>query len=366
MTSASTVFLASIPSPDRGVWELDLGVFTLPLRAYALCIIAGIIVAIYWGEKRFVARGGQPGTVLDVAVYAVPFGLVGGRLYHVATDYYRYFGEGKNPLNALRIWDGGLGIWGAIALGAVGAWIGCRRKGVPLPVFADAIAPGIITAQAIGRIGNYFNQELYGGPTDLPWGLEIYRRVNEFGQEDPLNGVAIDHTLIDGSPVHPTFLYELVWNLLIAVVVVLLDRKLRLGHGRAFAIYVAGYTVGRGLIEMMRTDPATMVLGLRINVWTSILLLLGALVYFVLAAKRGPREDLAALTPATDPPTESDESEDESDESDTDDESTADDEDEDDADDKPAKEKTPARGPAESTEDGGTPTADGGDTPAKA
>ncbi|SER99693.1 prolipoprotein diacylglyceryl transferase [Actinokineospora terrae] len=374
MTSASTVFLASIPSPDRGVWELDLGVFTLPLRAYALCIIAGIIVAIYWGEKRFVARGGQPGTVLDVAVYAVPFGLVGGRLYHVATDYYRYFGEGKNPLNALRIWDGGLGIWGAIALGAVGAWIGCRRKGVPLPVFADAIAPGIITAQAIGRIGNYFNQELYGGPTDLPWGLEIYRRVNEFGQEDPLNGVAIDHTLIDGSPVHPTFLYELVWNLLIAVVVVLLDRKLRLGHGRAFAIYVAGYTVGRGLIEMMRTDPATMVLGLRINVWTSILLLLGALVYFVLAAKRGPREDLAALTPATDPPTGSDESdESDTDESDTD-ESTSDDEDgadedsadADDEDDKPAKEKTPARGPAESTEDGGTPTADGGDTPAKA
>ncbi|GAA2984051.1 prolipoprotein diacylglyceryl transferase [Actinokineospora diospyrosa] len=301
MTSASTHILASIPSPDRGVWELDLGIFTLPLRAYALCIIAGIIVAIYWGEKRFVARGGQPGTVLDVAVYAVPFGLVGGRLYHVATDYYRYFGEGKNPLNALRIWDGGLGIWGAIALGAVGAWIGCCRKGVPLPAFADAIAPGIITAQAIGRIGNYFNQELYGGPTDLPWGLEIYRRVNEFGQEDPLNGVAIDHTLIDGSPVHPTFLYELVWNLLIAVLVVLLDRKLRLGHGRAFAIYVAGYTLGRGLIEMMRTDPATMVLGLRINVWTSILLFLGALVYFVLAGRRGPREDLSVLTAPSQP-----------------------------------------------------------------
>ncbi|MBM7775702.1 prolipoprotein diacylglyceryl transferase [Actinokineospora baliensis] len=326
MTSASSHILASIPSPDRGVWELDLGVFTLPLRAYALCIIAGIIVAIYWGEKRFVARGGQPGTVLDVAVYAVPFGLIGGRLYHVATDYYRYFGEGKNPLNALRIWDGGLGIWGAIALGAVGAWIGCRRKGVPLPAFADAIAPGIVTAQAIGRIGNYFNQELYGGPTDLPWGLEIYRRVNEFGQEDPLNGVAIDHTLIDGSPVHPTFLYELVWNLLIALLVVLLDRKLRLGHGRAFAIYVAGYTVGRGLIEMMRTDPATMVLGLRINVWTSILLFLGALVYFVLAGRRGPREDLSVLTAPSQPDaTAKDEAEDETgDESDVD---TADDED---------------------------------------
>ncbi|SDC28238.1 prolipoprotein diacylglyceryl transferase [Actinokineospora iranica] len=295
MTSASNLILASIPSPDRGVWELDLGFITLPLRAYALCIIAGIVVAIWWGERRLVARGGAAGTVIDVAVYAVPFGLVGGRLYHVATDYYRYFGEGKDPLNALRIWDGGLGIWGAIALGAVGAWIGCRRKGVPLPVFADAVAPGIVVAQAIGRVGNYFNQELYGGPTDLPWGLEIYRRINETtGLDDPLNGVAIDHTLIDNSPVHPTFLYELVWNLVVAALIVLADRKLRLGHGRVFALYVAGYTLGRGVIEMMRTDPATMVLGLRINVWTSIALFLGAIAYYVLAAKRGGREDLSA------------------------------------------------------------------------
>ncbi|WP_026423634.1 prolipoprotein diacylglyceryl transferase [Actinokineospora inagensis] len=302
MTSASNLVLASIPSPDRGVWELDLGIFTLPLRAYALCIIVGIIVAIYWGEKRFVARGGLPGTVLDVAVYAVPFGLVGGRLYHVATDYYRYFGAGKNPLNALKIWDGGLGIWGAIALGGLGAWIGCRRKGVPLPVFADAIAPGIVTAQAIGRIGNYFNQELYGGPTNLPWGLEIYRRINPAtGLDDPLNGVAADHIPIDGSPVHPTFLYELIWNLVIAVVVVLVDRRFKLGHGRAFAVYVAGYTIGRGAIELMRTDPATMVLGLRINVWTSILVFAGAVVYFVLAGRRGPREDLAAIVAAQQP-----------------------------------------------------------------
>ncbi|HVK23012.1 MAG TPA: prolipoprotein diacylglyceryl transferase [Actinokineospora sp.] len=292
------MFLANIPSPDRGVWQLDLGFVTLPLRAYALCIIAGIIVAIWWGEKRLIARGGAPGTVIDVAVYAVPFGLVGGRLYHVATDYYRYFGEGKNPLDALRIWDGGLGIWGAIALGGVGAWIGCKRKGVPLPVFADAVAPGIVTAQAIGRIGNYFNQELYGGSTDLPWGLEIYRRLNEFGIEDPLNGVAEPtHTLIENSPVHPTFLYELIWNLLVAAFVVWADRKFRLGHGRAFALYVAGYTLGRGIIEMMRTDPATLVVGLRINVFTSALLFIGAIAYYVIARRRGPREDLS--TPAT-------------------------------------------------------------------
>jgi prolipoprotein diacylglyceryl transferase len=295
VTSASSLILATIPSPDRGVWQLDLGFITLPLRAYALCIIVGIIVAIWWGEKRLIARGGTAGTVIDVAVYAVPFGLVGGRLYHVATDYYRYFGEGKNPLDALRIWDGGLGIWGAIALGGVGAWIGCKRKGVPLPVFADAVAPGIVTAQAIGRIGNYFNQELYGGPTDLPWGLELYQRLNEFGVEDPLNGVAVDHVLVDGSPVHPTFLYELVWNLLVALLVVWADRKFRLGHGRAFAVYVAGYTVGRGVIEMMRTDPATEILGLRINVFTSVLLFIGAVAYIVLTRKRGEREDLSTV-----------------------------------------------------------------------
>jgi prolipoprotein diacylglyceryl transferase len=287
--SASSLVLASIPSPDRGVWELDLGFISLPLRAYALCIIAGIVVAIWWGEKRFVARGGAQGTVLDVAVFAVPFGLVGGRLYHVATDYHRYFGEGKNPLDALRIWEGGLGIWGAIALGAVGAWIGCKRRGVPLPAFADAIAPGIVVAQAIGRLGNWFNQELYGGPTDLPWGLELYRRVNEQGIEDPLNGVAIDHTLIDGSPVHPTFLYELLWNLLVAALVVWADRRFRLGHGRA---------LGRTWIELMRTDEATLVLGVRVNVWTSLLLFAGAVAYFVIARKKGEREDLAALRAA--------------------------------------------------------------------
>ena len=291
VTAASSVFLATIPSPDRGVWHLG----PIPIRAYALCIIAGIILAIWWGERRWIARGGTSGTIVDIAVFAVPFGLVGGRLYHVATDWYRYFGPGKHPLDALRIWDGGLGIWGAIALGAVGAWIGCRVKGVPLPVFADAIAPGIVAAQGIGRIGNYFNQELYGGHTDLPWGLEIYRRVNDLGQDDNLNGVAVNHIAIEGSPVHPTFLYELIWNALVAVLVVWLDRKLRLGHGRAFAVYVMGYTLGRTWIELMRTDDATHVAGVRINVWVSILVFLGAAVYFVLARSRGEREDPALL-----------------------------------------------------------------------
>jgi prolipoprotein diacylglyceryl transferase len=272
------------------VWEIG----PIPIRAYALFIIVGIIVAIWWGEKRLQARGGRPGEVVDIAVYAVPFGLIGGRLYHVATDYHRYFGEGKNPIDALKIWEGGLGIWGAIALGAVGAWIGCKRKGIPLPVFADAVAPGVVVAQAIGRIGNYFNQELYGGPTTLPWGLEIYQRINPNTQlEDPLSGVAIDHTPI--AIVHPTFLYELLWNLGVALLVVYVDRKMRLGHGRAFALYVAGYTLGRTWIELMRTDAATMVAGVRINVWVSLLVFIGAVVYFIVAKSKGEREDLALL-----------------------------------------------------------------------
>ncbi|MGH3758498.1 prolipoprotein diacylglyceryl transferase [Actinophytocola sp.] len=286
---ASSVFLANIPSPDRGVWELG----PIPIRAYALCIIAGIIVAIWWGERRWVTRGGTPGTVIDIAVFAVPFGLIGGRLYHVITDHHRYFGGDANPIDALKIWDGGLGIWGAIALGGVGAWIGCRAKKVPLPVFADAIAPGVVAAQAIGRLGNYFNQELYGASTDLPWGLEIYRRINEAGAEDNLNGVAVNHIPID--VVHPTFLYELLWNLGVVALVVWADRRFRLGHGRAFALYVAGYTAGRTWIELMRTDPATQVLGTRVNVWVSILVFVGGLAYLVLAKWRGPREDLAAI-----------------------------------------------------------------------
>jgi prolipoprotein diacylglyceryl transferase len=281
-----SAYLATIPSPDRGVWHLG----PIPIRAYALCIIAGIIVAIGWGERRWAARGGTKGTVIDVAVFAVPFGLVGGRLYHVITDPELYFTEGKNPWNAFAIWDGGLGIWGAIALGAVGALIACRRKGIPLPAMADAIAPGIVVAQAIGRLGNYFNQELYGAHTDLPWGLEIYQRFNPEDPDNLLNGVATGHIPLPESPVHPTFLYELIWNLLVALLVVWADRRFKLGHGRAFALYVAGYTVGRGWIEMMRTDTANHILGLRVNVWTSILLFIAAVVYFVLAGRRGPRE----------------------------------------------------------------------------
>lgn len=262
--------LASIPSP--GTSEVHLG--PLPLRGYALCIIIGVFVAIWLGGKRWVARGGQPGTVADVAVWAVPFGLVGARLYHVITDYQLYFGEDRDWVNAFKIWDGGIGIWGAIAGGAVGAWIACRRRGIPLPAFADAVAPGIAFAQAIGRWGNWFNQELYGKPTDLPWALEID------------NG-------IDVGTFHPTFLYESLWCVGVGVLVILADRRFKLGHGRAFALYVAAYTAGRFWTEYLRIDEAHEVLGLRLNNWTSLVVFLAAVAYLVISAKRRPgREEI--------------------------------------------------------------------------
>ncbi|MFE3289343.1 prolipoprotein diacylglyceryl transferase [Rhodococcus sp. NPDC059234] len=270
--------LAYIPSPPQGVWSIG----PVPLRAYAFFIIVGIVVAIVWGDRRWVARGGEKGTVLDVAIWAVPFGLIGGRLYHVATDWTTYFGEGGHPADALKIWQGGLGIWGAVLLGGVGAWIGCRRLGVSVAALGDAIAPAILLAQAIGRIGNYFNQELYGRETTVPWGLEIYERVNSAGRVDMLNGTS---TGVVERVVHPTFLYELVWNLLIVVLLVWVDRRFRIGHGRLFALYVAGYCVGRFVVELLRDDHATHIAGIRINVFTSVIVFVCAVAYFLLAKK---------------------------------------------------------------------------------
>lgn len=280
--------LAYIPSPSQGVWHLG----PLPLRAYALCIIIGIITAIWWGDKRWQARGGQPGTVLDVAMFAVPFGLIGGRLYHVATDWEKYFGAGKHPIEALYIWQGGLGIWGAVLLGGVGAWIGCRVYRIPLPAFGDAIAPPILLAQAIGRLGNWFNQELYGRETTLPWGLEIYPRFDADGQLDMMNGVSNG---VAEKVVQPTFLYELLWNLLVVFLLVQIDKRYRIGHGRLFALYVAGYCVGRFVVELLRDDEATLIAGIRVNSFTAAIVFLGALAYFMFAT-RG-RETAAQLQP---------------------------------------------------------------------
>ncbi len=283
------VTLLSIPSPAEGVWHLG----PVPIRAYALCIIAGIVVAIWLGERRWVARGGLPGEVSDLAIWAVPFGLVGGRLYHVITDWELYFGEDKNPVTALYVWRGGLGIWGAIALGAVGVWIGARMRGIKLLPLLDALAPGVLVAQALGRWGNYFNQELYGRPTDLPWGLEI----------DVAHRPA---QYLDVATYHPAFLYECLWNLAAFALLIWLDRRFRLGHGRVLALYVMLYTAGRAWIENLRIDDVQMndVLGLRLNVWTSIVLFVVATAFFVWSARRHPgrEETVRTREPDTDTP----------------------------------------------------------------
>ena len=279
--------LAAIPSPSRGVWHLG----PFPVRAYALAILAGIVAAYYLTRRRWADRGGDPNTVLDIIFWAVPFGIVGGRIYHVVSSPDAYFGPGGNPVKALFIWEGGLGIWGAIALGAVGAWIGTRRSGVRLAPFADAVAPGLLVAQAIGRLGNWFNQELFGGPTTLPWGLQI----------DDLH---LPEGFEPGTLFHPTFLYEMLWNLAAAALLIWLDRRYRMGHGRVFWLYVVVYCTGRLWIELLRIDPAETVLGLRLNVWTSIVVGLGALVAFVVVSVRQPGRDTTLLLS---PPAELDE-----------------------------------------------------------
>jgi len=257
---------ASIPSPVVAAWHIG----PLTLRAYALCILAGIVLAVWIAGRRLAERGGTPEQALDIAAYAVPFGIVGGRLYHVITTPHPYFGEGGSPIRALYIWEGGLGIWGAVALGAVGAWIGCRRNGVRFLDFADSAAPGVAVAQALGRWGNWFNNELYGRHTDVPWALTIHRW-------DQSAGEAVRDA--SGNPIvlgtfHPTFLYESLWCLVLALLLVLADRRFDLRRGQLFALYIAGYPLGRVVFEFMRSDEANRILGLRVNVWMSALVFL--------------------------------------------------------------------------------------------
>jgi prolipoprotein diacylglyceryl transferase len=271
----SVQVLASLPSPTQSVWHLG----PLPIRAYALCIIAGIVLAVRLTTVRWRERGGRPEHVWDVGTWAIILGIVGGRLYHVLTDPELYFGSGRHPIDAVKIWDGGLGIWGAIALGTLGAWIGCRRRDIRLAVFADAAVPGVIFAQALGRVGNWFNNELYGGATTLPWGLQIHDIDIDTGHAQACSFGQVGARLC--GTYQPTFLYELLWDVAIGVALLLIDRRLRLGRGNVMALYAMGYTVGRGWIEALRTDHANHILGLRLNDWTSLLVFLGALVWFL-------------------------------------------------------------------------------------
>jgi prolipoprotein diacylglyceryl transferase len=287
MSAISAALPATIPSPAQGVWWLG----PLPVRAYALTILIGIALAVWIAARRWRGRGGADGIVLDISAWAVPFGIIGARIYHVATSWQPYFASGGHPWDALKIWNGGLGIWGAVAGGALGAYIACRRKNVSFLMFADCAAPGVAVAQACGRIGNYFNNEIYGGRTRLPWGL----RVHEW---DPSAGEALrdanGHPILLPGAYHPTFLYEALWCLLVAAVIVLLDRRFHLDRGRTFALYVMLYTAGRLGIETLRTDTANLILGHRLNEWTSVLVFIGGLMLFVVQTRKARRARTAS------------------------------------------------------------------------
>ena len=264
-----------IPSPS--VSALSIGPLTI--RLYALCIITGIAVAIWIGRRRYSNLGGNPDDVSEVAIWAVPFGIIGGRIYHVISSPQQYFGANGNPADALRIWQGGLGIWGAISLGAVGAYIYFKTHKTTLSFakLLDSVAPGVIIAQAIGRIGNYFNQEVFGKPTALPWAIEIEAKNRPDGYE------AI-------TTFHPTFFYELLWCLFIAYLLIKLPgflKSVARNSGDIFALYVAGYTAGRLWIEALRIDEANYILGLRLNIWVSIIVFTAAVIYLYRSHRRG-------------------------------------------------------------------------------
>ena len=281
-----------LPSPTVSAFELG----PLTVRFYALCILAGIAVGTWLTVRRLRARGGTSAQALDIVVWAVPFGIVGGRLYHVITDNQLYFGPGKDPWGALRIWEGGLGIWGAVALGLVGAAIGARRTGVPFAAFVDAAAPGLLLAQALGRWGNWFNNEIYGAPTDLPWKLQIHAMNLATGQ-------AV--TTPEGTPevigyFQPTFLYESLWCLAAAALLIFLDRKYKLGAGAVFSLYIVFYTAGRFAFELLRSDYANTILGLRINTWVAGLVLIAGLALFQTLRSR-PRSIVETARTLPDP-----------------------------------------------------------------
>ncbi len=287
----------SIPSPPAewrafniGQWLRDLGLdwfaLNLSINAYAMFILLGIVAAVLIVNHRLSSRGAEPWVVIDIALYAVPLGILGGRLFHVATHPADYFFPGADLWRILYIWEGGLAIFGALLGGALGAWIGTRLTGVRFWSFADALAPGLLIAQASGRLGNYFNQELFGAPTALPWGLEI----------DPGNP-AIPVGLPTDTLFHPTFAYEALWNVLGALVIIALTKKLSLQWGRAFALYLIWYGIGRFLLELLRLDVAEVILGLRANQWAALAGIVLGILILIVQARRHPGTEPSVYRP---------------------------------------------------------------------
>lgn len=260
--------LLSIPSPD--ISQFQIGPVTIHI--YALCLMTGMVAAWLIGSRRWVSRGGLAETFETIVLVAIPSGIVGARIYHVLTHWEDYFGEGRNPISALFIWEGGIAMFGSLIGGAIGAWIAAHKLGARLSAFADALAPGLIIAQAIGRLGNWFNQELFGGPDDGPLGLEI----------DPQFRPP-EHAHVETF--QPTFLYELSWNLAGGLLLLALDRKFKFGWGRLFALYMVVYGTGRFFIEGIRTDFSYYFGPLRTNQVTALLVALAGLALFVVIGR---------------------------------------------------------------------------------
>jgi prolipoprotein diacylglyceryl transferase len=279
----------SIPSP--GISYVDIG----PLRVhfYALFILAGIVAAVWLTSRRLSRRGGPPGVVLDITLWAVPLGIIGGRFYHVVTHPGDYFFPGANLLKIFYVWEGGLAIFGAILLGGVGAYVACRRSGIRFLSFADALAPGMLIAQAMGRLGNYFNHELYGAPTTLPWGLQIES-----------TNAAFPAGLPAGTLFQPLFLYEMIWNLIGVAVILLAERRFNLRFGKAIGLYFIWYGIGRTWLEALRLDPTEyQLLGLKINMVTAMTIAAIGLALILVQYHRHPVPEMSVYLPGRDPGT---------------------------------------------------------------
>ncbi|MFK4729503.1 prolipoprotein diacylglyceryl transferase [Agromyces mediolanus] len=276
-----------IPSPD--INSFQLGPFTI--RFYALFILAGIVLAVWLTSRRLTRRGAAAGVVLDIALWTVPLGIIGGRLYHVITHPGDYFYPGADLWKTLYVWEGGLAIFGAVLLGGVGAFIGCRRAGIRFLSFADALAPGLLLAQAFGRFGNYFNQELFGTPTTLPWGLHI----------DP-SSPAFPEGLPADTLFHPLFLYEMLWNIAGATLILLLERKVSLRWGKALGLYLIIYGAGRAWFESFRLDPTEFLLaGVKINLLTAAAIAVAGAVLIIVQSRRHPEPEPGVYLPGRAP-----------------------------------------------------------------
>ena len=278
--------LAYIPSPT--ISQFSIGPVTIHI--YALCILMGIVLAVWITTTRWKKLGGNFDQVLDITLVSVPAGIIGARLYHIITTPERFFGPDGDWAEMFRIWNGGLGIWGGVLFGALAAWAWCRHKHYPMALLADAIAPGLLVAQAVGRLGNWFNQELYGAPTTLPWGLKLNMEGTAIGHSEQCYDGA---TCPSGTLFHPTFLYEMIWNLIGAAIIVYIGSK-AMKKLKAGSVYIMWYTLGRTWIESLRIDYAHEFLGVRINVWVSMAVFVLGAVSFIVVQQMGKDTDLLA------------------------------------------------------------------------